>query len=92
MADAFGGELDFHLHVRSFADDLEDCAYAPDFVADFVAFGKGVRDGVFLGQARGHGLGENGDALAARDSRCAAALGHGAFSVVVFHELRRDFP
>ena len=91
MADAFGRELDFHLHVRPFTDDVEDGTDAPDFVAEFFAFGVRVGDGVFLGQARGHGFREDGDALAARDRRRATALGHGALAMVVFHELRWNF-
>lgn len=90
MADAFGRELDFHLHVRSFADDLEDRAYTPDFVADFVAFGVRVSDGVFFRQARCDGLGQDGDALFPRYGR-RPALGHGALAMVVFHELRWNF-
>lgn len=55
--------VDFHLHVRAFADDVEDGADAPDFMADFIAFGKGIGNGVFLGQARRDGLGQDGDTL-----------------------------
>ena len=82
--------MDFHLHVWPFADDIEDGTDAPDFVADFVAFGKGVGHGVFFRQARRDGLGQYGDTLFPRHGR-RAALGHGALAMVVFHELRRDF-
>ena len=91
LADAFGRELDFHLHVRAFADDVEDGADAPDFMADFIAFGKGIGNGVFLGQARCDGLGQDGDALFPRDRR-RPALGHGALALIFFDEFRRDFP
>ena len=90
MADAFRRKLNFHLHVRSVADDVEDGADAPDLVAYFVALGKGVGHGVLLGKARGHGLGQDGHALLAGNGS-HPALGHGALTPVFFDEFRRDF-